>query len=261
MVAEMTLNEVLKGHSFLAGLPESQIARLSPLAREVSFQEGDVILSAGQQSKHFYMLLSGSVCVEVCARAYTICVQALGPGDAFGWSALLDHHDTLFQVRAREHSTTLRLDAEDLCTAFRQDAELAAEILRRALNLVAGRVQATEAKLAEFCGVRPSMPIWTPSSARPSSSGKGPREADFSFQFQAEGAPSGRTLEDVERVHIERVLRETDHNLARAARILSIHRSTLYNKVKRYGLKYRDLNSGTRTPRPSARPLGPHTAG
>jgi hypothetical protein len=48
----------------------------------------------------------------------------------------------------------LRLDAEDLCTAFRQDAELAAEILRRALNLVAGRVQATETKLAEFCGVR-----------------------------------------------------------------------------------------------------------
>lgn len=151
---QITLYEILKGHSFLAGLPESQLARLSLLAREVSFQEGDVILSAGQHSKHFYLLLSGSVCVEVCGRAYTICVQALGSGNAFGWSALLDHHDTLFQVRARESSTALRLDAEDLCTAFRQDAELAAEILRRALNLVAGRVQATETKLAEFCGVR-----------------------------------------------------------------------------------------------------------
>jgi len=49
--------------------------------------------------------------------------------------------------------------------------------------------------------------------------------------------PTGRTLDDVERVHIERVLRETDHNLSRAARILAIDRTTLYNKLKRYGLK------------------------
>ena len=30
----------------------------------------------------------------------------------------------------------------------------------------------------------------------------------------------GKTLDDVERVHIERILRETQHNLSRAARIL-----------------------------------------
>lgn len=63
------------------------------------------------------------------------------------------------------------------------------------------------------------------------------KPADFSFQFQSEGMPTGRTLEDVERVHIERILRETEHNLSRAARILDIDRTTLYNKLRRYGLK------------------------
>jgi DNA-binding NtrC family response regulator len=63
------------------------------------------------------------------------------------------------------------------------------------------------------------------------------RPADFSFQFQAGGPPAGRTLEDVERAHIERILRETDHNLSRSARILDIDRTTLYNKLRRYGLK------------------------
>ncbi len=63
------------------------------------------------------------------------------------------------------------------------------------------------------------------------------RGIDFSFQFPAEPAPAGRTLEDVERAHIERILRETDHNLSRAARILDIDRTTLYNKLRRYGLK------------------------
>ena len=63
------------------------------------------------------------------------------------------------------------------------------------------------------------------------------RPADFSFQFQLDEPKGGKTLDDIERVHIERILRETQHNLSRAARILGIDRTTLYNKLKRYGLK------------------------
>ncbi len=63
------------------------------------------------------------------------------------------------------------------------------------------------------------------------------RPGDFSFQFQAEEIKGGKTLEDIERAHIERILRETQHNLSRAARILDIDRTTLYNKLRRYGLK------------------------
>ena len=40
-----------------------------------------------------------------------------------------------------------------LVEAFHTDAELAAEFLRRTLKVVAGRVEATEVKFAEMCGV------------------------------------------------------------------------------------------------------------
>src|SRR5690242_21159967 len=63
------------------------------------------------------------------------------------------------------------------------------------------------------------------------------RAADFSFQFQGDEPRAGKTLEDMERVHIERILRETQHNLSKAARILDIDRTTLYNKLRRYGLR------------------------
>jgi two-component system, NtrC family, response regulator HydG len=62
------------------------------------------------------------------------------------------------------------------------------------------------------------------------------KASDFAFQFQGEPT-SGRTLDDIERAHIERVLRETQHNMSRAARVLDIDRTTLYNKLKRYGLR------------------------
>jgi two-component system, NtrC family, response regulator HydG len=63
-----------------------------------------------------------------------------------------------------------------------------------------------------------------------------PPEA-FPFQLHPTAPAAGRRLEDVERVHIERVLNETTWNLSRAARILDIDRTTLYNKIRRYNLR------------------------
>jgi DNA-binding NtrC family response regulator len=60
---------------------------------------------------------------------------------------------------------------------------------------------------------------------------------DFPFQLPSVEPRRGHTLEDVERAHIERVLEETNWNLSRSARILDIDRATLYNKLRRYGLK------------------------
>ncbi len=47
---------------------------------------------------------------------------------------------------------------------------------------------------------------------------------------------SGRTLADVERVHVESVLGETGWNVTRAAEILDVDRGTLYHKIQRYGI-------------------------
>ena len=150
----MTLTDVVKEHSFLAGLPDAQAEKLLALATEVRFRENEPILTAREQARYFYLLLEGTVCVEVSARNYTVCIQALGPGEAFGWSALLDHQDTLLQVRAREDCRALRIDGADLDRAFAADPSLAVEVFRRALHLAAKRLQATETILSEMCGVR-----------------------------------------------------------------------------------------------------------
>lgn len=49
--------------------------------------------------------------------------------------------------------------------------------------------------------------------------------------------PNGKRLEDVERQHIETVLKETGWNVSRSAAILDIDRVTLYHKIERYGLR------------------------
>ncbi|MBZ5646835.1 MAG: sigma-54 dependent transcriptional regulator [Acidobacteriia bacterium] len=63
------------------------------------------------------------------------------------------------------------------------------------------------------------------------------REQDFTLKLKPQEAEGGKTLEDIERLHILHVLEECGGNQTRAAEVLDIDRVTLYNKLKRYGWK------------------------
>jgi DNA-binding NtrC family response regulator len=70
--------------------------------------------------------------------------------------------------------------------------------------------------------------------------GKGPTIGPDDLPFredQPDQVKSARSLAALEQVHIERVLRETDGNVTQAAKVLGIDRATLYNKIKRYGIR------------------------
>jgi DNA-binding NtrC family response regulator len=62
----------------------------------------------------------------------------------------------------------------------------------------------------------------------------GLQEQDFLLKPQAT-SHAGKTLEEVERTHILRMLEECDQNQSRAAERLGIDRVTLYHKLKKYG--------------------------
>jgi DNA-binding NtrC family response regulator len=63
---------------------------------------------------------------------------------------------------------------------------------------------------------------------------------------EASGRPptvtaEARALDDMEKEHIIRILRETKGNKKKAAEILGIERRTLYNKAKRLGIDFGSL--------------------
>ncbi len=51
------------------------------------------------------------------------------------------------------------------------------------------------------------------------------------------GEPGNKSIKAVEKEHILKILKENDWNIQRSAEILDIDRVTLYNKIKKYGLK------------------------
>ena len=61
------------------------------------------------------------------------------------------------------------------------------------------------------------------------------REQDFIFKQPNGAASAGKSLDEIERLHILRVLEECGGNQSRAAEVLDIDRVTLHHKLKRYG--------------------------
>ncbi len=63
------------------------------------------------------------------------------------------------------------------------------------------------------------------------------RDLPVAAQNGAQEQPQARSLSALEKEHIARVLAECDGNITRAAKLLGIDRATLYNKLRRYGLR------------------------
>jgi len=61
------------------------------------------------------------------------------------------------------------------------------------------------------------------------------REQDFILKSQPWLAAAGKSLDEIERAHILRILEECGGNQSRAADVLDIDRVTLHHKLKRYG--------------------------
>jgi two-component system response regulator HydG len=69
------------------------------------------------------------------------------------------------------------------------------------------------------------------------------RPADLTIRGEAEEQQEARSLEEVERAHILRVLEECSGNQTHAAEILDIDRVTLHNRLKKYGWKRLSVES------------------
>jgi DNA-binding NtrC family response regulator len=62
-------------------------------------------------------------------------------------------------------------------------------------------------------------------------------EADVGLPAPRKEGTNGKSLGDMEREHIHRILVENRWNIIRSAQVLGIDRVTLYNKIKKYELK------------------------
>lgn len=151
MIKSKNLVETLKEHAFVAGFQPAHIDRLAAMAHEVHFDRDQIIFREGDESSFFYLILSGKVALEVTALGRTLRVQTLREGEELGWSSVLPTSGgKQFQARALTTVRALAFDGARLREACEQDCAFGYALMRRLLQVVAGRLQAFRLQLLDI---------------------------------------------------------------------------------------------------------------
>jgi len=136
----------------LSELDPAQLRKLLPIAQERYYAGGQILFKECDKSSFFHLILSGDVALEETAGNKTVRVQTLHPGDAMGWSALTEEAQTHFQARALTPVTTVAFPAEKIRNACNCDPAMGYAFMKRLLDVVTERLDATRMQLAERNG-------------------------------------------------------------------------------------------------------------
>lgn len=145
-----TLLQVLEEHPFVADFRPEHKARLAALARQVRFDEGQVIFHEGDDYSVFYLLGEGMVALELETPGHVLRVQTLYAGDELDWSAVLPHAGKHFQARALSPVTALAFEGEQLLASFKSDPEFGLAFMLRLMGVVSERLRATRVQLLDM---------------------------------------------------------------------------------------------------------------
>ena len=123
----MVSPELIRRYPFFAGLSYEQIVTLAKAADEFSVRSGHHFFHDGDELSHFYLTLDGEVVIaidlpkqdesyrlaEVVTREFeteAVTVINIGPGEVFGWSALVPPHTATSSCKALTSSRVMAFD-------------------------------------------------------------------------------------------------------------------------------------------------------
>jgi CRP/FNR family cyclic AMP-dependent transcriptional regulator len=148
-----TLEPVLRGHRFFAGLSPEYLALIAGCASNAVFPEGAFLFREGEPANTFFLLREGKVALEIAAPGRgALLVQTLTEGDVAGFSWLIEPHQWEFDGRAMERVHAVQMDGACLRGKCEADPRLGYELMRRFARLATLRLQATRLQLLDVYG-------------------------------------------------------------------------------------------------------------
>ena len=148
-----TLEPLLRGHKFFAGLDSEYLTLLTGCASNVVFAADSFLFREGEPAETFYLIREGKVALEIAAPGRgALVVQTLGPGDVAGFSWLFDPHRWEFDGRAVERVLAVQMDGACLRGKCDADPRLGYELMQRFAGLMTSRLQATRLQLLDVYG-------------------------------------------------------------------------------------------------------------
>ena len=148
-----TLEPLLRGHKFFAGLGPAHLSLLVGCASNKVFPADSFLFRESDPAQTFFLIREGKLALEIAAPGNgALVVQTLGPGDVAGFSWLIEPHRWEFDGRAVERVRAVQMDGACLRGKCDADPVLGYDLMRRFAALTTSRLQATRLQLLDVYG-------------------------------------------------------------------------------------------------------------
>ena len=151
-----TLKTLLAEHPVVAGLDNRYIDLMVGCATNVRFRAGEYIFREGGSADQFYLLRHGRAAIEIyAAERGSLTLMTVGEGEMVGWSWLFPPYRWVFDARALELTRAIALDGKCLRQKCEQDHELGYNLMKRIVQVLEQRLQATRLQVLNLYDVQP----------------------------------------------------------------------------------------------------------
>lgn len=131
-------------------LNDRELEEVAKLATVEKRGAGMRIIREGTPAGAFYMLKEGKVAVRMSSRdGHEVNVDELGPGDVFGWSAVLDDQTFKADIWALEDCTLVVVDGDKIKKLFDANNHIGYRAVRMIAGIVADRLEKLRARLVD----------------------------------------------------------------------------------------------------------------
>ncbi len=151
--------ELIRRYPFFASLTEDNLTTLAKLGELVRVEVGHIFFKEGEHLDRLFLVVEGAVGIflEIPAQrgghsiaeqltrelaTEEVVVSALGPGDVFGWSALVPPYTAMGGAKALTPVETVAFPAKPLMEAFKADCRFGFLIMQRIAQVARERLYA-----------------------------------------------------------------------------------------------------------------------
>ncbi|HZR27266.1 MAG TPA: cyclic nucleotide-binding domain-containing protein [Terriglobales bacterium] len=150
------LKRILAAHPFFSGLKPEYFQLMVGCASNVRFDSHTYIFREGEEANVFYMVRQGRVALETFApNQKPIILQTIGEGEVLGWSWLVPPYRWSNSARAVQPIRAIALDGKCLRDKCESDNKLGYELLKRVVNVIGTRLEATRIQMLDVYSATP----------------------------------------------------------------------------------------------------------
>ena len=134
--------EHLKASGFFHDFKDEHLEKIARLCQEEICQPQDVIIKEGEEAKNFYILIEGTLAIQIQIKKYQDAIVSTieKKGELFGWSAMVEPKSYTASVKCLEKTKVLSICGGELEKLFEDDPVMGLAFMQKIASLIDNRL-------------------------------------------------------------------------------------------------------------------------